>query len=436
MKTIPSISVAARRSPLSQAQAKEVLAELQQHHSLLTFELKLIDTKGDIDQKTSLRSLEKTDFFTKEIDGLLLKKKCRIGIHSAKDLPEIIPKGISVIALTKGADPSDVLVFRTGETLHNLPTGAIIATSSERREAIVKALRPDLTFVDIRGNINQRLSKLDSGEVDGVVMAEAALIRLNLTHLNRLFLPGGSTPYQGCLAITACSDDMEMAQLFSCLDSRPTTLHVGLKLPSHQLDKKYIHYPVIAIYPQPKEHPDIISAFASLHVYTHILFTSQTTVSLFFELLNHFSGCAKLLHKVCVIAIGTATADLLKKFGVIPRIIAQEESSEGIVVKLQSLHLANAHLFWPHSSLSRSVLIDYLKQYQIKFTDCVLYHTKPFKPLPIPDLDGIDEIMFTSPSTIDGFLEVFGAIPQEKRLSCIGPITKNYLNQVFQKRVL
>ncbi|MBA3957705.1 MAG: hydroxymethylbilane synthase [Parachlamydiaceae bacterium] len=214
------ISVGARQSPLSKVQVQEVLQEIQQHHPHVIFEPTFVQTYGDLDQKTSLRSLDKTDFFSKEVDELVLNRHCRIGIHSAKDLPDPLPKQLSMVALTKGVDSSDSLVLQPGKSLTNLKPYATIATSSERREQAVKQLRKDLSFVDIRGTIAMRLAKLDRDEIEGVVIAEAALIRLGLTHLNRIRLPGETTPLQGQLAILAHQDDLEMKQLFVCIDSR------------------------------------------------------------------------------------------------------------------------------------------------------------------------------------------------------------------------
>ncbi len=213
------LKVGARSSPLSKAQAREVLVELQKYKPDVQFEMVLMQTTGDLDQKTSLRSLNKTDFFTKEIDEALLKGHCRIGIHSAKDLPNLIPKGLALICLTKGVNPTDALVMREGETLSTLRPGAVIATSSHRREEAAKMLRNDLTFIDLRGTIGQRLTKLETGEADGVIVAEAALIRLGLTHLNRIFLPGDTTPGQGKLAVIAREDDAEMKKLFACINT-------------------------------------------------------------------------------------------------------------------------------------------------------------------------------------------------------------------------
>lgn len=209
------MKIAARNSPLSQAQVREVFQELLRFHPGVQLSPVFTETIGDKDQLTSLRTLEKSDFFTREVDQLVLNKVCRAAVHSAKDLPEPLPKGLKVIALTKGVDPSDSLVFRTA-----LPLKGRIATSSFRREEAVKALGGEYTFVDIRGTIEKRLEKLFQGDVEGVVIAEAALIRLGLTHLNRIKLPGVAAAGQGQLAIVAREEDEEMAALFKCLDSR------------------------------------------------------------------------------------------------------------------------------------------------------------------------------------------------------------------------
>lgn len=214
------VKCGARSSPLSRAQVEEVLEELRQFHPKIVFEMLWVETSGDKDQRTSLRSLEKTDFFTREIDHAQLQGMCRIGIHSAKDLPDPLPKGLVLVALTKGVDPSDALVLRKGEDLQSLPQGAKIGTSSVRREKNVLALRSDLICVDIRGNIGQRLALLEKGRVDGVVIAEAALLRLRWTKHNRIPLGGDRAPLQGQLAVVAREGDEEMAALFASIDGR------------------------------------------------------------------------------------------------------------------------------------------------------------------------------------------------------------------------
>jgi hydroxymethylbilane synthase len=214
------IAVGARSSPLSQTQLEEVLQAIVAHHPQVAFKKILCLTTGDRDLTQSLRNLDKSNFFTKEIDEMLLAGSCRIAIHSAKDLPEPLPWGLKLIALTRGVDPSDVLAMREGESFETLPIGALVATSSSRREENVKLLRKDLKFCDLRGTIGDRLALLDRRQVDGVVVAEAALIRLQLTHLNRIVLPGSTTPLQGQLAILCREGDIPMEELFAPLDVR------------------------------------------------------------------------------------------------------------------------------------------------------------------------------------------------------------------------
>ena len=205
------ILTGSRASPLAQAQFDEIQKEVG---CLLPVWVK---TVGDFDRTTSLRGLGKTDFFTKEIDEMVLSSKVRIAIHSAKDLPNPLPKGLRLVALTKGLDPRDSLVFRQEESLNSLALGSLIATSSQRREDVVKALRSDFSFTDLRGTIQERLLLLDTKKVDGLVVAEAALIRLKLTHLSRLILEGETTPMQGRLAVLARENDLEMRDFFAAL---------------------------------------------------------------------------------------------------------------------------------------------------------------------------------------------------------------------------
>jgi hydroxymethylbilane synthase len=201
-----------RGSPLARAQFKEIQKQVP-----FLLEPLWVETLGDREKTVSLRSLGKTDFFTKELDEMLLQKAIRIAIHSAKDLPDPLPQGLCLIGLTPPLDSRDALVLRFSETFEQLPKGATIATSSLRREEAAQSMRSDLTFIDLRGTIEERLAKLSTHQADGVVVAEAALIRLELTHLNRIYLPGPTAPLQGSLAIVARSDDREARDLFAAL---------------------------------------------------------------------------------------------------------------------------------------------------------------------------------------------------------------------------
>ena len=212
-----AITAGARDSLLSKVQVEEVLKEIKEHYPEIEFSTFFLKTKGDKDQETSLLHLEKSNFFTKELDELLLQGKCQITIHSAKDLPNPLPEGLAVVAYTKGIDPSDVLVVKEGA--NSLSKNAKIGTSSLRRIENLRKSYKDVTCVDIRGTIDKRLELLQKGEVDALVIAKAALIRLKL-HVRELPLLGEPCPMQGKLAILARKGDLSMQELFSKIDCK------------------------------------------------------------------------------------------------------------------------------------------------------------------------------------------------------------------------
>lgn len=427
------IKVGARSSPLSKAQVLEVHREIHSYQPGLEFETIYVETTGDKDRNTSLRHLGKTDFFTKELDQMLLQGDCRIAVHSAKDLPEPLPKGLKITAITKGVDPADVLVLRKGENIDTLPSGALIATSSQRREEQVKLLRKDFNFCDLRGTIGERLNLLEKGQADGIVVAEAALIRLGLTHLNRIRLPGDTTPFQGRLAVLCREDDEEMFKLFRCLDNYKI-LYLGLDLPepppkNHTL----IHYPIIRIHKRTNNQPDIQDCFKDISLFTHFLFTSKSAVHVFFQMLSYFGHKMHHLHGKEMLCVGHQTAKTLNAYGVSYPLVPPTETAEGMVEFLQKQSIKDAYFFWPHSALSRPIITDFLKQKKHRYKECIIYDTMINKLLTPIDLRSIDEIYFTSPSTVDAFIELFGHLPQGKILKAIGAITEQKLAQHHKK---
>lgn len=218
------LSVVARDSALSKVQVQEVLAELHKLHPEIKpniqFETCFLKTHGDLDLKTPLHLVENSDFFTREIDERQLNGSSRLAIHSAKDLPHPLRKGLIIACITKGVDPRDVLVLPNGHSPLQLRATARIGTSSKRRSDMIRALLPNALLVNIRGTIDRRLELLDSGQVDALIMAEAALIRLQQTHRTRIYLDGEVAPLQGQLAVVCCENDHEMLALFKPLDSR------------------------------------------------------------------------------------------------------------------------------------------------------------------------------------------------------------------------
>lgn len=417
------ITIAARASPLSISQSYEVLSLLQKIDPEIEFEPHFLKSHGDIDLKTSLRTLDKTDFFTREIDALVLNKACQIAIHSAKDMPETIPDGLKIVAITRGIDPSDSLVLREYETLEHLKPGSLIATSSERREEAVRTLRADLQFCDLRGTIHKRLELLQKGEADGIVIAEAALLRLNLSFLNRIRLPGATTEMQGQLAILCREDDEEMETLFTKLDSRKMkkSLYLGPEYPLKAFpDKCITHVPLIETVARECD------ALTSWQHYTHVILTSKTAVRSLVSLLRKAKISPYSLASKQIITVGKATAELAKAYGADP-LIAEEETAEGVVKIIQTLSLDKAHFFWPHSSLSRPLIENALKEKNACFTSCILYDTSPIKDVELPCLSDFQEILFSSPSTVAAFFSCYPSPPPHLQLTPIGKITLDEL---------
>lgn len=424
------ILIGARNSPLSRAQVEEVIREIHVFYPEVQFEMCFVETTGDQDLRTSLRQMNKTDFFTKEIDEILYQGSIRVGVHSAKDLPEQLPQGIEVIAITQGVDSSDSLVLREGETLESLPKGAVIATSSERREEAVKALRSDFNFRDIRGPVEMRLKALQERTADGVVVAEAALIRLNLQHLNRVKLPGETAPLQGKLAVVARSTDHYMEILFSCIDARKEkkSFYLGIDPPPPVFqDRRLLHRPIIAIAPRDFDDPEVLQPFRDYLLYSHFIFTSKNAVRLFFKALKHYNYLAIFLIYKTIIAVGEATNNVLKDHGFKAHIVAQEETAEGVVEALKDLTKPTNYFFWPHAKNARTVISDFLKAQNFKFRECILYDTIPSPSFKMHDLNYFDEIIFTSPKTVDTFFQHTPELPKDKILTGIGPITDSYL---------
>ena len=205
-----------------------------------------------------------------------------------------------------------MLWFCHQEKLQDLPQNACIATSSIRREEAVRTLRADLTFCDIRGTIEKRLQALEHGHCHGVVIAKAALIRLGLQHLNRIRLfSWRHHPLQGKLAVLARCDDLEMQQLFACLDTRKKSLYLGVDAPK-TYERHIVHCPIIAIVPRDPLSPEIVAAFQNLPQCTHLIFTSKNGVRLFFKALP--TTTISLTNKTFV-AVGRATQALIENHG-------------------------------------------------------------------------------------------------------------------------
>jgi len=202
-------------------------------------------------------------------------------------------------------------------------------------------------------------------------------------------------------------------------------LYLGLNPSNYLTTDLLTHVPLIKIVPVPLS--AVAESFKIFAHYTHILITSQSTIPLLLLYLKSldlkiYEGQEKIF-----LAVGKTTAKALKEVGIFVDSIPPEETSEGLISLFQQLDLQNAHLFWPHSALSRPVIRTYLLEKNIKFTECFLYTTETNYPAQLPKLTEFDEIIFTSPSTVDAFLQIFGSLPISKILTPIGKITAHYL---------
>ena len=193
------IRIISRQSRLALLQVEELVKEA----GITDYELIKTTSYGDRHKEVSLMDEGLAqDFFTRELDEALLEGRADIAVHSAKDLPNPLPDGIELLALTEGKDPSDSLVARDGLTLATLPEGSKVGTSSAQRKEELLKVRPDLVVVPIRGTIEERIAQVDSGAVDALIVATCALDRLGLSHRATERLPFKTHPLQGKLAVT------------------------------------------------------------------------------------------------------------------------------------------------------------------------------------------------------------------------------------------
>src|SRR5581483_4241476 len=206
-----------------------------------------------------------------------------------------------------------------------------------------------------------------------------------------------------------------------------TILYLGTDPTQFESSEHLIHYPVIRIVPRQLEQPDIKQAFDDIDAYTHFIFTSKNAVKIFFSHLVSLNKSIDTLKAKRIIAIGSVTAAHLFIQGCPATDISTEETQEGVVKLLGTMNLDDAYLVLPRSSLSRPILANFCKKRELRHQACDLYDTVSHCQQPIPDLDRIDEIVFTSPSTVQAFLDIFGALPKGKKCLAIGPITEQAL---------
>ncbi len=224
------VRIATRKSALALWQAEFVKAELERFHADVRVELVPMSTQGDIILDTPLAKIGGKGLFVKELEQAMLDGRADIAVHSMKDVPVEFPEGLELYTICEREDPRDAFVSNNFANLNELPQGAIVGTSSLRRQCQIKALRPDLDIRDLRGNVNTRLGKLDDGQYDAIILAAAGLIRLEMeSRIADYIEPEVSLPAngQGAVGIECRIDDEVTKALLAPLEHTQTRIRVN-----------------------------------------------------------------------------------------------------------------------------------------------------------------------------------------------------------------
>lgn len=233
------VIVGSRKSKLAMAQTKLVITSLEKLFPEIEFEIKNVITEGDRNQHASLAKIGGKGVFVKEIEDELKDGMIDFAVHSLKDVMPVLPEGLVLGAFPKRVSPYDCLVSRQNfSSLNALPKGARVGTNSLRRQGQLLSVRPDLKIIPIRGNIDTRLNKIDTEVLDGIVLAEAGLTRLNVDlsgyhvlNLQEYIMPAVG---QGCLAIECRKNDARIRQILDQINDEESASCV-------QIEREFMH---------------------------------------------------------------------------------------------------------------------------------------------------------------------------------------------------
>lgn len=227
------IKVGSRSSELALVQTQMVINEIKKFRQDFEFEIVKITTQGDALIDKPISEIGGKGVFVKEIESALLKGEIHMAVHSMKDMPYEIPEKLKLMAVLKREDPKDVFVSRNGTKFIDLKKGAKIGTSSLRRQVQLKALRPDIQIVPVRGNVRTRLKKMEELNLDGIVLSAAGLHRLELESIITEYFPPDvvvPAPCQGILAVEiAESFDNIFQEFYSYIVDRRTFFEASVE---------------------------------------------------------------------------------------------------------------------------------------------------------------------------------------------------------------
>lgn len=222
-----TLKIGTRGSPLALAQAHETQARLMEAHGMPAeaFEVVVISTSGDRIQDRPLSEAGGKGLFTKEIEEALLAGTIDIAVHSSKDMPTVLPVGLELSAFLPREDARDAFIGKAVKRIVDLPQGAKVGSSSLRRQALIRRMRPDLDVVMFRGNVQTRLRKLEEGVAEGTILAYAGLKRLGLGHVVTDLMPLDAfppAPGQGAIGIETRIGDSAVEQMLAAIHDVPT----------------------------------------------------------------------------------------------------------------------------------------------------------------------------------------------------------------------
>ncbi len=223
------LRIATRKSPLAMWQAEEVARRLKNFHADLEIELVPMTTKGDQILNSPLSKVGGKGLFVKELEVAMLEGRADIAVHSMKDVPMEFPEGLQLSAVLERDDPRDAFLSDKYQSLDDMPEGAILGTSSLRRQTIIKSSYPHLTIKMLRGNINTRIAKLEAGDYDAIILAASGLKRMGFDdRITSIIPPEKMLPAvgQGALGIEGRVDDPDVDKLLAPLRDTETTLRL------------------------------------------------------------------------------------------------------------------------------------------------------------------------------------------------------------------
>ena len=261
------LKIATRKSPLALWQTEFVASQLREAHPGIEIELVPLSTRGDEVLDRSLAAIGGKGLFLKELEVAMQRGDANLAVHSLKDVPMELEEGFTLPAILKREDSADAFVSNLYDDVAALPVGAVVGTSSLRRQSQLRALRPDLVIRDLRGNVNTRLGKLDAGEYDAIILAVAGLKRLGFDARIRsrldapVWLPA---PAQGAIAIECFAGDAFAIEMAAVLDDASTRQRVEAERAMNRALHGSCHVPVSAIASYDGDYLSLIGAVGNV----------------------------------------------------------------------------------------------------------------------------------------------------------------------------